>query len=182
MSAYVVDSAHIDMMLSVAINGPREMRRGGWSAPYVSELLAGEKHTGPLTRESAELAGRALLAECIASVSYRYGAEPAGPGPISSLEVEHYEWTDYGRPLTVAEACCAIDGFESQSCEHPGWWDSGAHHFCQRFRRALVRCLPGYDDANWHWTAETALVRARQFAGWRGLISTTAPGDGFEAK
>jgi hypothetical protein len=170
MSAYVVDPAHIDVMLSVAINGPKETRPGRWTAPYVYELLDGDEHTGSVTRETADLAGRALLAECIASVSYRYDDAPGElPGPIPNPEVEQYEWTDFGKLLTPVEALCAIDGFEYQSCEHPDWWDSGAHHFCQRFRKGLIHCLPGYEAAEWHWTAEMALSRAPRIGGWGSL-------------
>lgn len=162
MSAYVVDPAHIDVMLSVAINGPSEVRPGHWVAPYVLELLPDAEKSGPITAEVADLAGRTLLHECITSVSYRYN-EPLGalPGPRPNPDPEQYEWTDFGRLITAVEAFCAIDGYEYQSCEHPGWWTSGANHFCHRFRGALVRCLPGYEEAEWGWTVETALARAR---------------------
>ena len=162
MSAYVVDPAHIDVMLSVAIAGPKESA-GHWTPPYVYELLEGDEHTGPVTAATADLAGQALLAECIASVSYLYPDDRPGqlPGPAPNPVVDQYEWTDFGRLMTAVEALCAIDGYEYQSCEHPGWWDSGAHHFCHRFRKALIRCLPGYESANRDWTAEDALARAR---------------------
>ena len=83
MSAYVVDPAHIDVMLSVAINGPKESVGARWTAPYVYELLEGDEHTGPLTRDTADLAGRALLAECVASVSYRYPDDSQVGFPVS---------------------------------------------------------------------------------------------------
>jgi hypothetical protein len=163
MSAYIVDPAHIDVMLSVAINGPKESAPARWTPPYVYELLEGDEHTGPVTTATADRAGQALMAECIASVSYLYPGDRPGqlPGPRPNPIVEQYEWTNFGRLMTPVEALCAIDGYEYQSCEHPGWWDSGAHHFCCRFRKALIRCLPGYEGANRHWTAEDALARAR---------------------
>ncbi len=154
MSAFVVDPSHIDVMLSVAINGPKETWPRRWTGTYVNELMD-DGQTGPVTRETADLAGRALLRECIASVSYRYDGLP-GPSP----DPEQYEWTDFGRLLTPIETCRAIDGFEYQSCEHPGWWNSGANIFCHRFRGDLVRCMKGYEEAEWHWTAEKALARA----------------------
>jgi hypothetical protein len=161
MSAFVVDPAHIDVMLSVAIHGPGEVRPGRWSAPYVLELLPGAEDPGPITAKVADLAGRALLRECIASVSFHDKAASGDlPVPMPPVDAEHYEWTDFGRLLTIAEALCAIDGYEYQSCEHPGWWASGSSHFCHRFRKALVRCLPGYEEAAWEWTAEMALARA----------------------
>jgi hypothetical protein len=169
MSAYVVDPAHIDVMLSVAVNGPREVFGLRWTAPYTYELLNDGIHTGPVDRASADLAGRALLAECIASVSHRYPDTDDLPGPIPTPDPGQYEWTDFGRLLTPVQALCAIDGYEYQSCEHPGWWESGANHFCHRFRKALTHCLPGYEAAEWHWTAEAALARAPRRGGWRSL-------------
>jgi hypothetical protein len=79
MSAFVVDPVHIDLILSAAINGPLDYRGShgpGWSGPYVDELLDGIAG-GPLTEETADLSGRALLRECVASVSYRYPEDPA---------------------------------------------------------------------------------------------------------
>lgn len=165
MSAYVVDPAHIDVMLSVAINGPKESLRARWTAPYVYELLEGDQHTGPVARDTAALAGRALLAECIASVSYLYPDDPPGglPGPIPNPVVDQYEWTDFGRLLTPVETLKTIGSYEYQSCEHPDWWCSGSHHFCQRFRSALIECLPGFEEAESIWTAESALARAPRF-------------------
>lgn len=162
MSAYVVDPAHIDVMLSVAVNGPAEVRPGPWTAPYTYELLEEDGHTGPVCRESADLAGRALLAECIASVSHRYPDAEELPGPVPTPDPGQYEWTDLGRLLSPIEACCAIDGYEYQSCEHPSWRSSGAFYFCQRFRRCLIGAMPGYALAEWHWTVEKALARAHR--------------------
>jgi hypothetical protein len=166
MSAYVVDPAHIDVLLSVAINGPRG--RGvrhpgdGWRPPYVNELL--DDRSGPLTAEDADEAGRALLAECIESVSHRYPDDSLDelPGPRPMPRADQYEWTDFGGLLTPIETCLAIDGYEYQSCEHPGWPTSGAFWFCHRLRCALVGAMPGYRDAEWHWTAEMVLDRTRR--------------------
>ena len=84
MSAYVVDPAHIDVLLSVAINGPRGRVAGhpgdGWHPPYVNELL--DDRSGPLTAEDADRAGRVLLAECIESVSYRYPDDTLDELPV----------------------------------------------------------------------------------------------------
>jgi hypothetical protein len=166
MSAYVVDPAHIDVLLSVAIGGPRGRAvlypGDGWRPPYVNELL--DDRSGPLTAEDADHAGRVLLAECIESVSCRYPDDSPDelPGPRPMPRPEQYEWTDFGSLLTPIEACCAIDGYEYQSCEHPGWQASGAFWFCHRFRRALVGAMPGYRDAEWHWTTEAVLERAHR--------------------
>lgn len=162
MSAFIVDPAHIDVMLSTALNGPKGSRgnpRMSWRAPYVDELLEGF-WSGRLIREKADLAGEALLRECVASVSYRY-SEPLGslPGPIPNPDPEQYEWTDFGRVLTAIECCKAIDCYEFQSCEHPGWQDSGARAFCERLRGSMVGCMEGYEEAPFQWSADLVLTR-----------------------
>lgn len=164
MSAFVIDPTHIDVLLSVAINGPRGSRgsRIPWRPPYIDGLLAGDR-TGPLDRDRADRAGAALLAECIASVGHRYpDADPFHglPGPIPTPDPERYEWTDFGAVLGAIEACKAIDCYEYQSCEHPGWRDSGSKAFCERFRSALIGAMHGYEQAEWHWDTELAMARA----------------------
>ncbi len=119
----------------------------------MNELLPGGG--GPLRAEDADRAGAALMAECIASVSYRYpDADPLGlPGPNPTPRPEEYGWKDFGQVLSIAEACKAIDCYEYQSCEHPGWGESGAAAFCRRLRSALTGALPGYREAPWGWSA-----------------------------
>lgn len=167
MSAFIVAPTHIDAILSTAINGPKGVRRNphiGWHVPYVDELL--EHYSGPLSAETADLAGRALLHECVSSVSYRY-CEPLGnlPGPAPNPDPEQYEWTDLGQILTAIECCKAIDCYEYQSCEHAGWRDCGARAFCERARGAMIGCLDGYEQAEWEWSAELVLARAPQRIG-----------------
>jgi hypothetical protein len=64
------------------------------------------------------------------------------------------EWTDFGRPLSAIECCKALDCYEYQSCEHPGWSASGARAFCERLRSSLVGAMAGYGDAPWEWTLD----------------------------
>jgi hypothetical protein len=168
MSAFIVDPAHVDVVLSTAINGPSDAHLScglSWHAPYVDELLEGSA-SGPLTPERADEAGQALLAECVASVSYLYD-EPLGslPGPVPNPDPQQYEWTNFGRILTAIECCSALDCYEYQSCEHPGWEDSGARVFCERLRRSLVGCMEGYEAAAWGWSAELVLARAQERIG-----------------
>jgi len=168
MSAFIVDPAHVDVVLSTAINGPSDARLSSglsWHAPYVDELLEGSA-SGRLTAEDADPAGRALLAECVASVSYRYD-EPLGnlPGPLPNPDPEQYEWTDFGRILTAIECCKALNCYEYQSCEHPSWEGSGARTFCERLRSLLIGCMEGYEAAAWEWSSELVLDRAQERVG-----------------
>lgn len=168
MSAYIVDPAHIDVLLSVAIHGPRGTVRP-WRAPNIDELLRGTGRAGFLMEPDADLAGRELLRRCIASVSYRYREVAGGlPGPFPTPDPEQYEWTDFGLMLTPIEALAALEGYEDQSSEDPDWWDSGAHWFCHRFRSGLIRRIRGYAAAEHHWTTEKALaIGPRRVSGRR---------------
>jgi len=52
MSAFVVDAAHIDALLSAAINGPSDRRPGSrldWQSPYVHERSVCSSHSAPAT-------------------------------------------------------------------------------------------------------------------------------------
>lgn len=166
MSAFVVDPVHIDLVLSVAVNGPAD--HGGsyglaWHGPYVDELLEGSA-SGPVRADVADPAGRALLDECVASVSHRYPGDVADrlPGVIPGFDPGRYEWTDFGRPMSAIECCKAVACYEYQSCEHPGWSRSGARAFCERLRRSLVGEIAGYEEAPWEWTLEEYTHRRRR--------------------
>jgi len=160
MSAFVVDPAQIDLILSVAVNGPSD-RRGphDWHAPWAVELTG---HEGRLTRKLASRAGAAMLAENIASVKslYRDSDFDLLPGPAPTPDPDQYEWTEFGAALTIVEALKAIESYEYQSNEHPDWSGSGSAAFCNRLRATLVSYLPGYEEAPWTWTVEAALARA----------------------
>lgn len=160
MSAFVVNPAHIDVILSTGINGPSDpVSRGDWQSPWAAELTGREDK---LNRKNASRVGAALLRECIESVRYRYpdcGLSDL-PGPIPTPDPDQYEWTDFGRALTIIEALKAIDCYEYQSCEHPGWSGSAAESFCNRLRSHLIGVLPGYEAAPWEWDVESALARA----------------------
>jgi hypothetical protein len=163
MSAFVVSATHVDVLLSVALHGPRDGNGlAHWSPPYLAEAKA------PLSAATCTVLGSGLLAECIASVGHRYPdcALHELPGPMPMPIPDQYEFTDFGACMTIAEACKAIACYAYQSCGHPGWPESGASRFCERLREALTCRLPGYAEAAWEWTPEI-------LAG-RGLISAAA--------
>jgi hypothetical protein len=176
MSAFVVSPTHIDVLLSVALHGPSDASSEGplgWSPPYVNDLL--DEETGPLTVSLCTAAGAALLAECIASVSYRYSGSRELPGPIPTPIPEQYEFSDLGSCLSIAESCKALDCFEYQSCEHRGWLDSGARLFGERLRSSLTSVLPGTWDAPWEWSPEILVERGLIPGGSGSYSSKEAP-------
>lgn len=164
MSAFVQPKSHIDALLRVAMDGPAD--RGprypgdGWHRP--SWTHAGEyRQLGP----NVEDVGAMLIAENVRSVQYRYPDDGIDslPGPIDNGYITdallgQYAYPAYGtgqvrisagpRRLTAVEALKALDGYEYQACEHPGWADSEARAFCEALRGSLIRALPGYDEAD----------------------------------
>jgi hypothetical protein len=164
MSAFVVSATHVDLLLSIALHGPSDSARSSreWSPPYLEEAGA------QLSAATCSPLGAALLAECIASVSYRYPEDAFEelPGPIPMPRPEQYEFTDFGPCATIAETCKAIACYTYQSSEHLDWEGSTAHSFCERLRTALTGSLRGYEQAPWEWTPEMLAVR--------GLIPSSA--------
>lgn len=123
MSAFILADAHIGALVHVAARGPL----GGVGRWYQLSGWAG--------------IGDDLLAENIASIRARYGAEAASdPEPFRPGPVRH---------LTTIEALKAVQCYEYQSCEHDAWEASRARKFCSALTFALVTQLPGYDAARW---------------------------------
>lgn len=139
MSAYVVDTAHIDAILQAALG-----------AAYDGDAIrfAGE----PVTFDTADVVGRALIAENLASVRFRYPGRPDAelPGPDPTPCPADYTFAFPLRELMPVETIKAVDSFEYQACEHPGWAASDAKRFCDELRRYAIERLPGYDEAAWH--------------------------------
>jgi hypothetical protein len=155
MSAYVMSKHHIDALVSAALAGEGPGYGGGalrWYAPGPAEetdyqrgapwgstcVANAQTRERVITLENASHVGRVLLFENMRSVAHRYD-EP--------LELPVYEYTP-GRVLTAVETLKAINGFEYQACEHPGWESSEARAFCEALQSAAIRRLPGYEEAD----------------------------------
>lgn len=83
--------------------------------------------------------GRLLMAQNVKSVNYRYEEETA--------EGSGYKYLSPKRRYSPVELLKAIDCYEYQSCEDPGWETSEAYAICQNLRKALCSRLNGYDVA-----------------------------------
>ncbi|MDQ8045851.1 MAG: hypothetical protein REI11_14695 [Patulibacter sp.] len=192
MSAFVVDVAHIDVLVRVALAGPSDGshrgRRGRgpfplrWWVPVPGEVepstldralevftgeppveprmvpkflerrLRAPGHTDPLGVTPDEL-GSMWLGENVRSVMHLYpdtvdGGELPGTG---SQWREPYRFTDPEYTLTCAQASAAILGYAGQACEHPDHHASEAFFALQALSEAVLRVLPGIDDAPHHW-------------------------------
>lgn len=152
MSAFIVGTDHIDYLVAAAID--TSGRLGGFGVYWAGERIA--SHT-------ADVVGAALLAENIASVSYRYADEGTGnlPGPIPNPVPADYVYRPFLQ-VDAAQVLKAIDCYEYQSCEHPGWHDAEARRFCDTLRRRYAATMPGYDDALWEVRRVDLAKRALQ--------------------
>ena len=108
MSAFVVDREHVKYLVDAAIK--------------LDGLTWANRRLELVDYDTAAFIAQILWGENVASVAYRYKA-PAHenvPGPIGCS----YIFGDWGPdilgepdPVAVLKAC---DGYEYQSCEHPG--------------------------------------------------------------
>ena len=159
MSAFMVSKIHIDLLIRVALDGPRDNHKPGgygqrrWYAPRLTY------NEGELRYERANAAGEMLIKENLSSIHARYPdtiENPEGtPGPIDQYWLKEYVYERPARHLTAVEAFKAISCYEYQACEHPEWETSHAHRFCQEFRECLIGTLPGYEDAQWEYSEDT---------------------------
>lgn len=146
MSAWVVSKAHIDAMVSSALN------LGGGSGERCFSFS--DKSLGQWRRTEVSLAnateiGTMLWAENVKSVNYRYAdsdhIEPEVPEPYTFTRT---------RTLTDGEIVALVRCYDYQSCEHAEWEGSPAHAFCQAIEYRLLSRIPGVDDAPWGFSEE----------------------------
>jgi hypothetical protein len=128
MSAWTVSKAHIDAMIGAALSSP--VQTFSW--------YQGDERT-VLDERNVDEIGQMLWDENYLSVNYRYEDNKAAP---------QYEYAAMEDKPAVA-LLKAIDCYEYQSCEHPGWDDSSAKAFCDALSDMLIGRLPGYDAAPW---------------------------------
>jgi hypothetical protein len=156
MSAYEVDDTHIDVLVSAAIaagkgfywyHQPAEAPRTEPGEALPGELSGGERYAAYLaglrdnkrevTRANAGMWGAVLVAENKRSVNHRYDDD----------EIEDpYEFAFYAGPFDLVAILRALDCYEYQASEHPGWAVSEACEFVNALRRHTIRSLPGYSD------------------------------------
>ncbi len=136
MSAFVVSTAHIDTIVSAAID---------------LELFAARTDHGTLERvcpETASAFGKMLLAENVRSVVHRYHLTDSAEACDYAELVETYEFR-YRPCVPAGAAAKALDCFEYQSCETDDYEKSLAYAFTCRMAKALNKHLNGYEAALW---------------------------------
>lgn len=145
MSAFIVDKAHIDVMV-----------RAGLNVRYKPMSWYQNGQRGQLTYENVDAVGQMLLDECVRSVGHRYDDDKPTtlPGPTDAYWLIPYKYED--KPVVPPPVVMMVQVrcYMYQSNEHPEWEQSEAKAFCESLMVDLIHKLPGYDDAPWGWTEE----------------------------
>lgn len=162
MSAFIVQKAHIDALLSTAMAWDRYgplvwliESPGSDSSGYQEGEPWGpgtmqwyETNKRELSRDTAGRVGAMLLAENQRSVNHRYAED--------DIEIPYeFKETWALKPIEVLKA---LDCFEYQSCEHQEWHASEAKTFCEALRRRAIHMMVDYDDAA-GWDLDESRVR-----------------------
>lgn len=145
MSAYMVDTAHIDALLTAGLDryGAGPLR---W---WLDDEPRSMENRRELTYETAGQVGAMLLAENRKSVNYRY-EEDDWEEPYEFHKLPGYYPHDHA--LAVLKA---IRGYGYQACETPGYPRSEARAFCVALAEFLVTQVPGYAEAT-TWSISSA--------------------------
>jgi hypothetical protein len=125
MSAYVVETAHIDALVTYAV------------ANQISYTSSVGRTTISLL--NADEIGQKLLDENVRSVNYRYRETDAA---------ERYTFK-HVMPLPAVNIIKACHCLDYQSCETPDWQETEAFAILQAIKEAATYKLPGYDAAPW---------------------------------
>jgi hypothetical protein len=141
MSAWIVSEEHVHALVHVALFGPAD-GESSWIFDRRRLEFTHRRKQRRYDLTNADELGAMLWRECYKSVNHRYGERSRTP-------IYHYR-----RPQRVpnpVEAIKAIQCYEYQSCEHPGWEASEARAVCRNLIDTLTHTLPGHDAAPWGW-------------------------------
>lgn len=154
MSAYLVGSEHIDLLVSATFALPYppyfEATKGVLVRTDVAATPTDHGAVGP------DQLGQALWEENMASLLYRYPQDKVADYPDY---VAGYRWRKVPARLydwvTVVKA---IQCYHYQSCEHPGWRTSPSCLFTyELLTRTVTQYAPGIQDAPaWEWSRKRA--------------------------
>lgn len=123
MSAFIVDNAHIDALVTYAVD-----KRVSY---YFNQRTS-------IDLFNATEIGQKLLDENTRSVNYRYNEEDTA---------ERYAYKQWVRPLAAVAVIKAIDCLDYQCCETDDWRQTEAFAILQAIKEAAVENLPGYKAA-----------------------------------
>jgi hypothetical protein len=169
MSAFIVSTDHIDALLTGAKILCRPYAPFRWYLKGCEQThdLASFVDPNDPDCDPISAVGRMLIAENVASVSYRYGekdlAELPGPNDQTGLHGDYRfrEFAGYPDPIVILKAVAC---YRYQSCETPDWEESEAFAFCDALEKTAISRLPGYDDAPGWSICDRSVFAARRVA------------------
>jgi hypothetical protein len=147
MSAFIVDDDVICLIVQAAMEatpGPVSW----FTEPFDPEWVTSSSYfqfqrSLPYDERRASEVAFMLLAENCASVNYRY--EDSEALAIDTM----FPYKRVVRKVIHADVFKALDCYEYQACEHPGWATSEAKQFIDELRKQMIRSLPGYAESTW---------------------------------
>lgn len=155
MSAYLVDTDTIDLLVTAALDGPPHVRElrvyhgGAWHHFGADVLRQGA---------DAQALGQLLTDANVASVNARY-RETDPPAPYRFRRVSGIG----GVGVTYWDVITSADCFAYQSCELDGWPDSFAAAVVRAIReKAIDLLIP--EGAAWGWTRAKGAERVAAVA------------------
>lgn len=154
MSAFVVSSEHVDVILAYGLRKPGDLN---WLAQREPEIVW---KRFDYNDDAPTLVGRMLMQENVASVCARYEQDTADEYERALA----YTYTEPGFLLTAPEVLKAIACLDYQSCEHDGWEGSEARRFLDAVEHNAIAAL-WTDAMPSEWDAE-AIRKARQERGY----------------
>lgn len=151
MSAYVVNTDLIDLLVTVALEGPPHNR--GLRVWWGGQVHQFDEMTD---RNAGNLIGQTLHDANVDSVNYRYNEHPH-PAPYRFRRVSHIGGGD-NAVIPWGHVFRAIDCLNYQSCEVPTWRDSFAYAILDAIRHKVCERVAGA-DAPWEWSRDHAKQR-----------------------
>jgi hypothetical protein len=148
MSAWVVSSHHIDLLVSAAID------RG------VSGKLAPDGTLQKVTESNAQAFGLMLWTENVPSVVYRYNLPGTEEEQNYRLALASYSFRYYPG-IRAAAAAKALACFDYQSCECADYRDTAAAFFVRQLTEIIGHEPEGYGREPWGFDTEAQVTDAQ---------------------
>ena len=139
MSAYLVSKAHIDLLVDLALRGPRDMDKPGEWEP---------------TETDPDQLGKMLWEQNERSVLNRYPRRESDEATKDAIT--NYKFVPPPYHLNLAEAVKAIHCLQYQSSESEDYEIAPAGQWANEMLQVLSYYVPGYEAAPLHWD-ETVL-------------------------
>lgn len=151
MSAFMVGREHISYIVSTLQKCA--MGRYGFSYYYDDGKEGRHNKVDGYELDQLSALGQMLWDANLKSINARYPDTVGKPENVPGLIGETYIYS-HSHPwrideISLVQAFKAIGCLRYQSCEYDSWEKSEACRLLECLESALIKMLPGYDDAQW---------------------------------